>query len=146
MTLLEDTDYRYIRTGWFDQDRACDAFVKQAVKAVPGDIMPARWSPKDFVETYGVGVKWSQTASYHLLLISGTPVLRIWTNAKYKTLVEIADPLVPVLRGDGFLVVEIPEGTKKKRGEFRWRLSVTLKEEITLILEEIKAAYDVGKT
>jgi hypothetical protein len=149
----DEFDYRWIRPGWFDQGRPCDVFVQHATAVLTGKTMPARWTvktPEEFIEKFGAGVHWAKTTSYHMLLISGQPILRIWTNAKTKTLVEIADELLPVLNPTiaktYFDIEEVPEGTKKKRGEFNWRFDLTIIEELTYLLTVVKAMYGVGNT
>lgn len=141
-------DYRWLRVGWFDQERPCDAAVQFAVAQIPGGTMPPRWhaaDPISFVEKYGAGVRWSRTMSYHMLLISGWPILRIWTNAKTKTLIEVADRFVPLLRKDGFTVEAIPEGTKKRRKEFNWRFQMEIPAELDYLLSLVKVLYGVGE-
>jgi hypothetical protein len=139
----DEEDLRWVRVGWFNQERKCDVFVTHAVDLLPGKTMPTNWQARDkyhFIQKYGDGVKWCKTASYHMLIISGWPVLRIWTNAKHKTLVEISDLLQEQMKSK-FEIEFVPEGTKKKRREFNYRTSITLLAELDYILHLVKMIY-----
>ncbi len=140
-----EADYRYIRMGWFDQDRNCDKLVRAAVTTCPGELMPTYWrscvNNVDFIQQYGPGVKWCKTASYHLLIINGWPILRIWTNAKTRTLLEVNNHIAKLLEVEGFVFTAIPEGTRRRRKEFSLRTHVTLVEEIKLLLTLVGNVY-----
>ncbi len=140
-------DYRWLRVGWFDRERPCDAAVQFATAQLPGETMPQRWiasDPLSFVKKHGEGVKWCRTMSYHMLLINGFRILRIWTNAKTKTLVEVSDRLTHTLREADFTLEAVPEGTKKKRGEFNWRFYLSLPSELNYLMTVVKVMYGVG--
>lgn len=145
---IEDLDFRWVRTGWFDQGRKCDEYVKYAVDYIPGEPLPARWTSNNaahFVRQFGEGPRWSKTASYHTLWISGHPVLRIWTNAKHVTNIEVSQKLKLTLEKEGFSFVPVPEGTLNKRKEFRWRRRLMMKEELRFILEWVKVLYGLDE-
>ncbi len=144
----DEYDYRWLRIGWFDQERPCDVAVQFATAQLPGETLPQRWSassPTLFVKKFGEGVRWSKTASYHLLWISGQPVLRIWTNAKTKTLIEVSDRLLPWLQRADIEVEKVPEGTKKRRGEFNWRFNLKYPAELNYLMTVVKVLYGVGE-
>lgn len=147
MPRTDEEDYRWFRIGWFDQERPCDAVVQCVTAQLPGETMPARWSasnPTLFVKKYGEGVKWCRTASYHMLIVNGFPVLRIWTNTDQKVLMEIADRLVPSVRTNIGGLQAIPDGTKKKRKEFSWRFAVKRTVEVNYLVALVKVIYGVG--
>lgn len=144
----DEYDYRWLRIGWFDQERPCDNMVKFARAQIPGERMPSRWkhpgTPEQFVEQFGEGVRWADTASYHGLLINGYHVFRIWTNAKTKTLVDVSDRLKKHLEAAGFELEAVPEGTKKKRAEYNWRFELKLAAELNYLVTIAKVMYGLG--
>jgi len=135
-------DLRWIRIGWFDQGRHCDDMVKHAVQEIPGGKMPQRWRAKDlqdFCAKYGEGVNWSLTASYVQLFLGGRPILRIYTNAKTKTQVELSAMLSQRVK-DLLDIEDIPDGTKFC-SPFAYRTNVTQVEELAYILQTVKVMY-----
>lgn len=144
---VHEYDFRWLRVGWFDQDRPCDRAVQYITKQLPGDTLPARWqadSPLHFTEQFGEGIKWSKAASYHLLVIGGHPLIRIWTNADRKILVEVADRFVSYLEDANIAIEDIPLSVQKKRKPFRYRFRLTLPEELDYLVNIIKVLYGVA--
>ena len=145
----DEFDYRWIRPGWFDQERHCDAVVQSATVLLPGEKMPQRWSAVnniDFIQKYGNGVRWCQTMSYHMLIINGWNILRIWTNAKHTVLVEVNNRMAVQLSENLFTLDLVPEGTRTKRPEFQYRFRLELPEELKFLMELVKATYGVDQT
>lgn len=146
--MTEDQDFRYLRWGWLDEERPCDNIARIAFETLPGEVLPQRWqssSQEDFIEQFGEGVRWSKTASYHMLWVSGKPLVRIWTNAKTKTLVDVGQWLSLTLAQEGLAIVPVPQGTQKKRPELVGRTNITMPEEIVLVMEWVKRRYGVGE-
>lgn len=86
----------HLRVGWADYGRPCDAVVKRAFEMLPGATLPPRWSYKNldhFLEKYGhMGrVLWSKTASYHLLMLNGFHIIRIWTDSPKTCIIDVSD-------------------------------------------------------
>ena len=80
-------DFKYARIGYVSVDSFSDACAAAAMEILPPNDpdfrMPKRWryhGAEHFKETYGEGVVWIRTASYHQLVIHGNRILRLWTN------------------------------------------------------------------
>jgi len=112
--------------------------------------MPQRWGAPDrptFLKKYGGGVKWCRTASYHLLIINGFSVLRIWTNAKKKTMVEVSDRLATTSSlTQLFELVHTPKDTTKRRDMFSWRFHLETPAELHYLMVLVRVMYGVDNT
>ena len=147
----DEFDYRWIRPGWFDQERHCDAVVQSAFSLLPGETMEQRWYAANniaFIQKYGTGIKWCKTMSYHTLIINGWNILRMWTNTSSAAvvLVEVNNRLAKLLEENLFLLEEVPVGTLKRRPEFSQRFRLALPEELEFLMELVKVTYGVGNT
>lgn len=141
-------EFRYARFGHIPQGRKCDGFASRAYNSIPGDLMPPRWTklpPEEFQEKYGPGIRWSKTAHYHLLIVNGHPVMRLWTNTNaYHTWVDVPDLLVHQCRD--IPSKDIPPGSYKKRGPMTKALCVTTLAQLDHLLLVIKRIYGLGNT
>lgn len=137
----DEDDLRWVRAGHIDQGRLCDRLVTHAVRALHGQTMPARWR-------MGVdrlpGVAWSRTTSYHMLLVNGNPVFRIWTNtdADYAW-TDVQHTLCPNIVAD---VEPIPSGNLKKCKPFVWRFKLQTEEEVDLLIADVRWRYGLDNT
>lgn len=148
-------DFKQLRVGWMDQGRLCDEIVKAAVEALPGDnILPPRWAWKThekFMDKYGkLGMKlWAQTASYHLLMINGWHILRIWTDSPRMCIVDCSDSVAVHLRGQNYSgtfgpsVLAIPGSCTRKCQPLTQRVRVRTVADMQHIMKTLRHAYGV---
>lgn len=140
------------RPEWYQNPRKMgfcytDTFSDKVAKAMydalppsnPDEKLPLYWSytsPEEFTRKYGYldRVVWSRRGSYHLLLINGQQVLRIWTQATYPR-VELSIPLY------ASLTHKIVGLTSKPSTFFSGHVSVRSMEEGLLIMSEINHVY-----
>jgi hypothetical protein len=142
----DDEDLRWIRPGWFDQGRPCDGYVVVAKQEFPGEDLPTRWAgvtPQAFIDSFGAGVRWAVTASYHTLWYAGVPVVRLWTNADSLRMLVDVSASVAALIDDVLPVDDVPKGTIRRRREFRKRTSVSSQAELKVVLAAARAAHRV---
>lgn len=139
-----DANKKHQRFGHIHQDRFCDQVVDRATQLLPGDgVLPTRWlykSQRDFVDRYkDLGqALWSKTASYHLLLVNGEYVLRIWTDSPDSAIVDIHDLLARVIMSP---VTEIPVSVAKKTRPLTKRTRVTDLSQIDEIIDMTKVLW-----
>lgn len=137
-----EKDFRYLRPGHVNLERPCDEFVTYATKLLPGSgVLPTRWryvSKESFQRRHeDLGpVVWAKTASYHMLLINGVHVFRIWTDSPQTALCDVEDTLSDVLGGKtiGFEVMDIPPKTRRKTKPFTKRIRITSKKDVKQLL------------
>lgn len=115
--VIDPHDYKYVRIGHIDQDRLCDKLVKIASYKLDGELMPSRWfmcPQEEFIDKYGGGQKWAKTKSYHMFILNGKYLFRIWTNTKADyAWIDVCDQMASAL--NSFCNIEdIPEGNLKK--------------------------------
>lgn len=123
-------EIKYARVGHENQGRKCDEivqYVTSTVGAKDSQTLPPRWSWKNrdhFLNTYGHGVMWAKTQSYHLLMLDGMHAVRIWTDSPDSCLVDISPNLVEPLRRQGFEIESIPKSSQKKTKPMVFRTRV----------------------
>lgn len=140
---LDSVDFKYIRVGWQPQGRPCDTIVLAATRAMPGPALPTRWSWKSqqrFVNKFGhLGmVLWAQTASYHMLMLNGWHILRIWTDSSKTCIVDVCDNVAL-----HFNTEAIPASCAKKCHPMTKRLRVTSVAEMEQVIAKVRAVYGV---
>ncbi len=121
-TFIEDFNAKYVRIGYCPDGRDCDIVIDTITKHIPGNgVLPPRWVYKNltrFTSKYSnLGtILWAKTASYHLLVVNGHRLCRVWTDTKHKCLIDIADPL------DDGSAFPIPSSTYRKSKPFSKRI------------------------
>lgn len=133
-------EYKYLRPGHVNLDRLCDKLVIHAASSLPGTgELPSHWSwesQESFLERYASlgSIVWAKTASYHLLMINGKHIFRMWTDSPNYVLTDLCDELAADLK-DMFSVVDIPVSTYRKTKPMtkRTRLESTRDVEILLL-------------
>lgn len=141
-----DANKKHQRFGHIYQDRFCDHVVARATELLPGDgVLPPRWlykSQGDFIIRYkNLGqTLWAKTASYHLLLVNGEHILRIWTDSPDSAIVDLHDVLVQLVTTK---VADIPASTRKKTYPFTKRTRVTDLSEIEDIMDLVGMVWAV---
>lgn len=142
------TDLRWKRVGYINQGRKSDTLVETATQALPGDgVLPLRWkwvAADAFVTRYGClgKVLWSKTGSYHLLMVNGFHILRVWHDTAHKCLVDVNDALVNSLFSSPTWVVKpIPHATLKKCKPLTMRVEVKSELDMMAIIMEVKRIY-----
>jgi hypothetical protein len=95
--------------------------------------------PEEFTKTYGTGARWSKTQSYHLYILNGHPLFRIWnnTNAEY-TWVDISDSCIDP---SSYNFKNIPSGNLRKCKPFTKRFAAYNKEQIVKLCNRVKQIY-----
>ncbi len=113
-------DFKYLRVGYSPRDRNADAIVTAITDLFPGDgIMPQRWrwdSQDSFLKRYGdLGILlWAKAASYHLLMVNGVHVFRIWTDSANTCVADLNESFARIVAAKGFDVEDIPESCDRK--------------------------------
>lgn len=137
-----------VRYGYIPQERWCDTVVACVTEKLPGDgVLPAQWKyvNKDFfLNKYAhLGpVLWAKTASFHLLILNGYRLCRIWTNTQKTCWVDVNDPVANQMCS----VEDIPGSCLKKsipltkRISFDNRLDYPWAEDLC---ETIKSIYGI---
>lgn len=135
-------DLKYQRTGYFPNDRFCDKVVSIITKQIPGDgVLPPRWAYKNlnyFTTKYGnLGhILWAKPASYHMLMIHGNHVFRVWTNWEHSCLVD----LLPHLGEETY---EIPELNWRKCKPFTRRMNIETLDQAERLAQQVKQLYGI---
>lgn len=136
---------KYTRFGYTDQERNSDELLATFLAEVPGDgYLPSRWryfSHNQFLNHYGhLGtVLWSASASAHLLVVGGTKVLRIWTDAASHCWVEGHTNILTILEP----LVMIPPKNIKKSKPFISRVKITSREDIYALAKRVQMVYGI---
>jgi len=148
-------DFKQMRVGWIDQGRLCDEIVKAAVAALPGDnTLPPRWAWKThdkFMDKYGgLGrILWAKTASYHLLVINGWHIIRIWTDSPRTCIVDLSDPVATFLRGQNYSgsfhpkVEVVPESCARKCHPLTQRVRIQTVPDMQQVMSTIRSTYGI---
>jgi hypothetical protein len=137
-------DIRYRRRGYVDYGRTSDRILAEFILAFPSsNYLPDGWrhtGPESFVLRYGhMGVLlWAASASSHTLFYCGTPIIRIWTDAKKSCYVE-AKSLVLT----DFVIDIIPPKNTRKSAPFAHRVRLGNPHDATLILQRLKQVYGI---
>ena len=144
-------DLKYARFGHIDLGRPCDEVVKAAKFVCPGDgVLPDRWAYTDketFIAKYGSGVLWAVTANYHMLIVKGERLLRIWTNTKGSrgTLMTFnagaEPPIMSWLHSFGMRFVVVPEGSRAKNRPMAFQTKIKSPEQIIKLMTSLGAYY-----
>lgn len=140
---LDLTPVKYERVGYCPSDRYCDTIVELFTKVIPGDgVLPSRWAYKNhnyFTNKHGnLGtVLWAKTASYHLLMINGHHICRIWTDVERRCFIDIASHL------DDGKAVPIPEKNVRKCKPFTKRFTVVTDTTVSTLTKRIKTQYGI---
>lgn len=135
---------KYLRYGYYNQDRHSDALVSAFVSELPGDgILPARWrydSHGAFLALYSElgDILWAKSSNSHLLVVFGQKVLRIWTDAKHHCLVEAQSHILT-----GWPVSAIPDSNKRKSAPFTQRVKITTTEDMYSLAVTTKRVYGI---
>lgn len=134
---------KYTRAGHINLERPCDEFVQVACSLLPGTgVLPNRWrwiSRESFRTRFKhLGpVVWAKTASYHMLLINGIYVFRIWTDSTQTALCDVSDELAASLEKH-FEVFDVPEKARTKTKPLTQRFRIKSKKDVKkLILQTI---------
>lgn len=142
-----EDDYRYIRLGYIPREEQTDKLVAMVVQSLPGDAtLPFHWkwiNQESFQERHGdLGVLlWSKTSSYHLLLVSGSHVCRIWTNAKHFCLIDVLPGVAASCMSKGLKVEAIPENCLLKCKPMTERVVVETSEQMQMFIEVLIATH-----
>lgn len=139
---------RYKRLGYINEDRHSDSIVGVADSVIPGELLPRIWrygSREDFLKRYeSLGpVLWAKTANYHLLMVNGFYILRVWTAQKTtKTcLVDLCETVASTLFAQGWTVVDIPSGSLVKCRPLKRRTKVSSPDEMVRLLSIVRSIY-----
>lgn len=144
-----EDDFKYLRVGYINTDTHVDKIIEQVTDAIPGDgVLPARWrwgSLEKFDENHGhLGViLWSKAASYHLMLIAGNHVMRLWTDTPATCIVDLAQNVAAVLGSKGFTIEDIPLSCERKCKPLIKRVRIHTAEEADELISSVKQTYGV---
>ncbi len=109
----EEDDFRYTRVGYIPREEVTDTLVAQVLKVLPGEgTLPLHWQWKNlesFKKRHPGVLLWSKTASYHMLMVSGSHTCRVWTNAKHLCVIDVLPAVAAVSAAKGLVVSKIPE-------------------------------------
>ncbi len=136
---------KYSRYGYIDQGRHCDKLLSTFVEQVPGDgHLPSRWRYYDnaqFVHSYGhLGVVlWAASYNSHLLLVGGTKVIRIWTDAKAHCWVEGVDHVMSEVAP----LEQVPAKNARKSKPFVVRKKITDPTDISALAKRVNMIYGI---
>jgi hypothetical protein len=141
---MTDEDFpKYTQNGYWPSGRYCDKLVERFIKQVPADgFLPLRWKFKDitqFTNKYAhLGTKiYATPASYHLLLINGHYVCRIWTDSETMCQIDIASHL------DDGTAIDIPAKNVKKCKPLVKRLNADSLDIADRLAQRIKRVYGI---
>jgi hypothetical protein len=150
--LKELEELRYVRVGWQDYERPCDAIAKAVHSEFEGEILPLHWqwrSLEHFLAKYGeTPIMWAKSASFHMMLINGFHVLRIWTDSSKSCFVDVNDVIYYELTTSELkhLVEPIPTKCVKKSKPMNFRLKIKTIDEAKVIVNAVKRIYGLGST
>jgi hypothetical protein len=136
---VDPKDFRYLRPGHVNLERSCDELATHLTKLLPGTgVLPAYWrwtSQEVFVEEYKElgSVVWAKSASYHMLLINGRHVFRLWTDSSKTIIVDLCTELADQL-ADTFEVQEVPESTYRKTKPMTKRIRIKTKRHVEILV------------
>ena len=130
---------------FFYGDSKTASLTKKAVELLPnsnpGFKFEKKWvwrSPEYFMQKHNPGIVfWSKTHSYHMLLVNGHKVLRMWSNHPNKSRLEVNETLYYQL------VNKVPEPTIKAVNKFYGRFQIMTTEEVELVIQEVKRIYGI---
>jgi len=144
---FSNEDFKYIRTGYISGDRQADAIVTAMTDLLPGDgVMPSRWRwdcQDSFLAKYSdLGVLlWAKAASYHMLILSGTHLFRIWTDSANTCVLDLNDSLALSIAQKGFEVEDIPESCDRKCKPFQKRTRLSTVDEAVDFMDLVSKTY-----
>lgn len=142
-----DDDFKYLRTGYIPGDRQADAIVSAMTDLFPGEgIMPSRWrwdSQDKFLEKYAsLGrLLWAKTASYHLLMLNGLHICRVWTDSANTCVLDVNDNLARSLSD----VEDIPESCDRKCKPFSKRTRLYSVDQAKTFMELVSKTYGIDQ-
>lgn len=142
-------DLKYHRFGYTDLGRPCDEIATAAKLECPGQgVLPDRWayiSESKFLKKYGdLGdVLWSKSVNYHLLVIKGKRLFKIWTNTTGTrgTVLSFHSDLLGVMTGNGLVARVVPAGAKPKHSPFTYCSKIKEPEKMKQIMKDIGRLY-----
>lgn len=137
-----------LRIGWFDQGRVVDRFVDILENSLPkGEDLPPYWqwrSLEHFTKKYTSPIMWAKTQGYHMLLINGHHVLRVWTDTGKTALVDINEALTVRLSSQlGERIFPIPEKSLKKCHPMTKRFRMETEDDVKNLAMAVRAVYGV---
>lgn len=147
----------HLRVGWADYGRPCDQAVIRAVELLPGQgTLPPRWAWKShdqFLANYGhLGdILWSKTASYHLLMINGFHIIRIWTDSPKTCIVDVSESVAANCYkhfggghgGFSNWIVDVPTASVRKCKPLTKRIRGFTVREVEKLMLVIRDAYGI---
>jgi len=146
---LSIDDLRYMRVGYINNFRHVDNIIDVVTKAIPGEgTLPLRWrwgSLDKFLRRYGdLGkILWAKTASYHLLMINGHHVMRLWTDTPATCIIDLSVNVATTLVGLGFTIEDTPVSCERKCKPLFKRVRIYNVEEADKLAAAVKQTYGV---
>jgi len=143
---------KYVRVGWQDYERACDAIAKAVHSEFEGETLPLHWqwrSLEHFMSKYGSSpIMWAKSASFHMLMINGHHVLRIWTDSAKSCFVDVNDVIYYELTTSSLkeLLEPLPTTCVKKSKPMNFRLKIKTVDQAQVIVNAVKRIYGLGST
>lgn len=141
-------DFKHLRVGHIPHGRFCDTVVAFAAAEIATQgVLPKRWSWQSrdlFLDKYAsLGrALWAKTASYHLLMIDGLHVFRIWTDVAKSCIVDINESLATLLSSE-YNVIETPSSCYRKTKPMLKRFRVESLEDVQSLCIVVKNLYRV---
>lgn len=145
-------DFKYLRTGYIPGDRNADAIVASLTEEFPGDgVMPQRWrwdSRDSFLSKYSElgDLLWSKAASYHMMILSGLHLFRIWTDSANTCVLDLSDTLaITVAKYMGLEIEDIPDSCYRKCKPFKKRTRISSIGEAKSFVDVLEKTYGLQK-
>lgn len=135
---------KYLRYGYYDQERHSDLLISTFVTHIPGDgTLPARWrydSLDAFLNLYGElgAILWAKSSNSHLLVVNGQKILRIWTDAKKHCWVDAQTHILT-----GYPAEAIPDNNVRKSAPFSQRVKITTTKDMYSLAVTTKRVYGI---
>jgi hypothetical protein len=145
---LSPEDFKHMRVGHIPLGRFCDEVVALATDQITTHgVLPRRWSwcSRDlFIDKYSCLGRslWAKTASYHLLMIDGLHVFRIWTDVSKSCIVDINESLATLLSSE-YNVTDAPPSCYRKTKPMLKRFKVESLEDAQSLCIVVKNLYRV---